>query len=229
MGKVPQISSQDLLRILGTFPQHILQDDSNRAFCLSLAVINQCFDREWVDQHVTPETPKPGFLRVVAGHDRETQRSTFRIVDFAELLLNLAHIDGVDRCLEDLRRGNMESTCAELDFGRMLYLGGVTTFRYVPPQAGENQITIKFPDGVTVCADAKCKIEATDFSEKTVENTLHDARDQFPKDQPSALFVKVPSRWTNEVGTALELLEIGRRFLAADQTNCVCQVLCSAH
>jgi len=147
MGKVPQISSQDLLRILGTFPQHMLQDDSNRAFCLSSAVINQYFDREWVDQHVSPETPKPGFLRVVAGHDRETQRSTFRIVDFAELLLNLAHIDGVDRCLEDLRRGNIESTCAELDFGR---------------------------------------IEATDFSEKTVENTLHDARDQFPKDQPSA-------------------------------------------
>jgi len=57
------------------------------------------------------------------------------------------------------------------------------------------------------------KIETTEFSPETVRNTLKDARIQFPKDLPSAIFVKVPARWFDELDSARELLNVAQRFL----------------
>src|SRR5229473_800233 len=161
MGKHSRITDRQLLEWIDRLPDEIANDDSKRAFVLSLFVAKHFFDREWFYQHVAVENPTPGFLRVVAGHGVETQRSTFKIVDFAELLLNLQDIEGIDACLDRMRHGNIEGTYAELDFGRMLYVSNVN-FRYVETsgvKGDDYDIEIILPDGVAVCADAKCKIE----------------------------------------------------------------------
>ena len=93
--------------------------------------------------------------------------------------------------------GDIEGTYAELDLGRMLYLS-LTNFRFVSrsgKKGDDYDIEIALKDGIVVCADAKCKIETTDYSENTVRNSLQHARQQFPKDRPSVVFVKVPPRW----------------------------------
>jgi hypothetical protein len=114
-----------------------------------------------------------------------------------------------------MRHGNIEATYAELDLGRMLYAGGVD-FRFVEPQLKKGfdyDVEIILPDGVSVCADAKCKIETTEFSEQTVMNSLIDARKQFPRDRPSAVFVKVPPAWFEQPHTGKSLNEIAYEFL----------------
>jgi hypothetical protein len=58
---------------------------------------------------------------------------SFKLVDFAELLLNLQDIHGFDTCIDRLKGGVIEPTFAELDLGRMLYCGDVD-FRFVEPQ-----------------------------------------------------------------------------------------------
>jgi hypothetical protein len=201
--------------MIAKFPAHIANDDSQRAFFTSVGIIKYYFGNGWIEKHVSPDNPKPGFLRIVYGSDPAAQITQFRVVDLAELLFNLQHIEGFDYCLDQMRQGNLEGTYAELDFGRMLLASNVV-FRYVERtglKGADFDIEITLPDGLKLCADAKCKIETTEFSEETVRNTLKRAVDQLPKDRPGVIFLKVPPAWFNELPAARDLLELGRRFL----------------
>jgi len=219
MGEIIRINEQHLLNTIAKFPSEILKDDSKRSFWLSIAIIKYFFGPEWLERHVSVENPEPGFFRVIAGHGAPTQLSTFRIVDFAELLFNLQNIEGFDGCIDRMRRGNLEATYAELDFGRLLYSSGAV-FRFVQPQqkkGADYDIEITMADGTTVCADAKCKIETTEFSGETVLNTLDHARKQFPKDRPSAIFVKIPQKWLEKPATGAVLNQLAQQFLRGTQ------------
>lgn len=210
----PLLQRHDLLKTISAFPPEIQGDDTQRAFWLSIAIIKYFLGLEWANKHVSPEKVEPGFLRVVRGSGRETQMSTFKVVDFAELLWNLQTVSGFELCLERLKHANIESTYAELDLGRMLHCGDVD-FRFVKPRqikGADYDVEIVLPDW-TVCADAKCKIETTEFSIETVQNSLMHARKQFPNDRPSFIFVKVPARWFDDLIPAVALLDIARDFL----------------
>jgi hypothetical protein len=110
--------------------------------------------------------------------------------------------------------GDIEGTYAELDLGRMLYQASID-FRFVKRsgQKGDDyDIEIILDDGTIICADAKCKIETTDFSANTVLNSLHHARSQFPN-RPSIIFVKVPPRWFEQATMASLLDDVANKFL----------------
>jgi hypothetical protein len=214
MATPPPIAEQHLINVIRKFPPEIQRHDSQRAFWLSVAVIKHFLGLEWATQHMSPENSAPGFLRVIPGSGPETQMSTFKVVDLAELLWNLQTTPGLEICLDRLRRADIESKYAELDLARMLYCASVD-FHFVRPEqkkGSDYDIEIFLKDW-TVCADAKCKIETTDFSIRTVENSLADARKQFPRDRPSFVFVKVPARWLSNLSVAVALLDIGRTFL----------------
>jgi hypothetical protein len=215
MSEKIRVRDHHLLRMMTNFAPEYLNDDTARSFVLSIGIIKHYFGEEWLTRHVSPENPTPGFLRTYAGRDEKAQLSLFRIVDFAELLFNLQDIDGFDYCLDQMRDGNIEATYAELDFGRMLVASGVT-FRFVVRsgiKGSDYDVEITLPDGLVVCADAKCKLESTTFSEETVRNTLKRAVDQLPRDRPGVIFLKVPPSWFNELPAARELLRTGERFL----------------
>jgi hypothetical protein len=215
MSKVFRLTHQNLLNAVQRFPPHIQGDDARRSFQLSVAIVAHFFDEEWIKQHVSPASSAAGFLRLIPGESLETQLSTFRIVDFAEILWNLQDIDGFDLCIERMAKGNIEATYAELDFGRMLYVNDVN-FRFVEPQqkkGSDFDIEIILADGLVLCGDAKCKIETTEFSEATVMNSLSHARKQFPSDRPSIVFVKIPSQWLLQPAANRSLNEIAQDFL----------------
>jgi len=216
MGKLVPIADTHLLTTIAKFPAEWRDDDSKRSFYLAISVIKYFLGEEWLYEHVSPERRTPGFLRVVAGHSAETQVSTLKIVDFAELLFNLQHIAGVNTCIDRLKQGVIEPTYAELDLGRMLYCGCIN-FRFVEPQQKKGfdyDIEITLADGTVVCADAKCKVETTDFSVDTVRRSLEKARKQFPN-RPSIIFMKVPPRWIKErlASSGVSLNEIAEEFL----------------
>jgi hypothetical protein len=114
-----------------------------------------------------------------------------------------------------MQHGLIEPTFAELDFGRMLYIGNVD-FCYVEPQQKKGldyDIEITLSDGIAVCADAKCKVETTAFSVDSVRRSPEKARKQFPKDRPSIIFMKVPQRWFEEPNHGISLNTIAEAFL----------------
>ena len=215
MGRLAPIRDQHLLRTIANFPADWRDDDSKRSFWLAVSVVKYFFGQKWVDEHVSPERTSVGFLRVPLGEGEDTQISTFKIIDFAELLYNLQDIPGFDTCIDRMRHGVIEATFAELDLGRMLYSGNVD-FRFVEPQQKKGldyDIEITLSDGLVVCADAKCKVEATDFSVDSVRRSLEKARTQFPRDRPSIIFMKVPYRWFEEPGHGVSLNSIAETFL----------------
>src|SRR6516164_4099671 len=123
MTLIPRLTDTHLLNALAGWPDELVKDPSKRAFWLGVAIVKQFFGQKWIDDHVRP-------------NDVEKARSEeqgFLIVDLAELLFNLQNVEGFDDCIDRMRRGVIESTYAELDLGRMLYLSGVT-FRFVKPQ-----------------------------------------------------------------------------------------------
>jgi hypothetical protein len=197
MGKIPPITDKHLLRTI-------------------LVVIKYFLGPEWIDEHVSWERNTPGFLRVIPGQSAETLISTIKLVDFAELLWNLQGITGFETCIDRIRNGVIEPTCAELDLGQLLYCSNVN-FRFVEPRQIKGldyDIEITLADGMIVCADAKCKVEATDFSVDTVSNSLEKARRQFPKGRPSIIFVKVPPRWILQPAQGLSSNGIAEKFLS---------------
>jgi hypothetical protein len=114
-----------------------------------------------------------------------------------------------------MKQGEIEAGYAELDLGRMLYASEVN-FRFVRPRQKKSfdyDVEIILSDGCVVCADAKCKIEATEFSENTVKNSLQTARKQFPIDRPSIVFVKVPAHWLKQANIGRSLNDIAAEFL----------------
>jgi hypothetical protein len=70
------------------------------------------FGQEWIDEHVSPERTSVGFLRVPLGEGEDTQISTLKIIDFAELLYNLQDITGFEGCIDRIRaRRNRTNLC----------------------------------------------------------------------------------------------------------------------
>ena len=215
MGRLAPIRDHHLLRTIANFPPDWRDNDSKRSFWLAVSVVRYFFGQEWVDEHISPEKTTTGFLRVPLGEGADTQLSALKLVDFAELLLNLQDIPGFDNCIDRMQHGVIESTFAELDLGRMLYSGNVD-FRFVEPQQKKGldyDIEITLSDGLVVCADAECKVEATDFSVDSVRRSLEKARTQFLKDRPSIIFMKVPHRWFEEPIHSVSLNSIAETFL----------------
>jgi len=172
--------------------------DTLPELCVSFGIIHSFLGGEYFAKHFGPDAPDDGFFKLTpAGATNVEAARNYRVVDLAELLFNLQHIRGFARCVIQMRDAeNPEPSYAELHVARMLYIND-WQFRFVEP-IGEKGKDYDFEINYfnnRVCADAKCKIEATALSANTVTKTLSANRTQLPKDRPSVFFVKIPPSW----------------------------------
>jgi hypothetical protein len=197
----------DLMETARSFPQEVRADPSRQTFTLAVSIIRHFLGQQWCEDHVVQDgahSRPAGFLRLDFSSDFERERKTARMLDFAEMLFNLQHIEGFDDRIDQMRAGQIEATFAEFDFARFLYLHDIA-FRFVKPSGvrGEDyDCAIQYADGREACADAKCRLEGTEMRAETIRNPLSKARtNNLPADKPGIVFVKVPQGW-------LELAEI---------------------
>jgi hypothetical protein len=76
-----------------------------------------------------------------------------------------------------MRAGQVESTFAEFDFARFLYIHDVG-FKFVRPvgvKGKDYDVGIEYSDR-EACADAKCRLEDTEVRADTIRNSLVKAR-----------------------------------------------------
>jgi hypothetical protein len=218
MADMPRrLTIDDLHKFVANLPEEIRNDDGGRTIALANSVIANFFGRDWFAAHIRHDSSRPGFLNMDFSSDRRREATVFRVVELAESLFNLQNIDGFDACISQMRGGGekIQSTCAELDFGRFLYIHDVN-FRFVAPRmtrGSDYDVELFYPDGLAVPADAKCKFETTDINPDSIVNSLESARKQLPADRPGIVFVKVPQSWIADVGNAIAMVEAGRRFL----------------
>ena len=121
---LPRIRIDDLHAAVQRLPAEMRMDPGGRVIGVANTVIAHFFGVDWFTAHIRHDSPRRGFLNLDFGSDRLREASTFRVVELAENLLNLQHIEGFAACIGQMRGGaeKIESTCAELDFGRFLYI-----------------------------------------------------------------------------------------------------------
>jgi hypothetical protein len=209
----PIFKREGLEKLAAAIPVH--GDGTGQSYGLALAILEYCFGFKWAERHILDE-PKNGFLGRPLGTEEGGNIVMHRVRDLAELAINLMSVRGVESPLEQIANGEIESGYAELEAGKLL-LRREIPFRFIWPSgvAGESfDLEITFPNGRLVCADTKCKIETSDFSENGVLNTLNDARKRnLPKGYPGAVILKIPQTWHEDDAIMTKVGDACRRFL----------------
>ncbi len=178
-----------------------LPEEHRSDFTISFSIIRGALGLEWMTRHLDPESSKTGFFRLSADAVTEDQATKhYRTIDLAESLINLKDIDGFPECISRMRSSeNPESALAELHVAKMLHINQ-WQFRFATPQGhrgNDYDFEIEYC-GHLVFGDAKCKVEATDLSSKTITSTLSSSRTQLPSKGPGVFFIKIPQHWTSD-------------------------------
>jgi hypothetical protein len=209
----------DSIRILNRLiPFRMTESITARSDKLAIAVLQKFFGPDWIRDHI--EASRRGFLRVdnTTPEIRETQR--MRRMMLAEILYNLQKIKGFTSCLVDLYTGQIESSYAALEIGRLLCtqaLDRKMSFHFVTRSGIKKRdydLSITFSDGVAVHAETKCKMEATKITLRTIEESFSTAKAQLPDTVPGIVFVKVPRIWIDDEAFVAKMYGLADRFLA---------------
>jgi len=195
---IPRLTVRYLLDFYNSFANddEIKQKPDLASIVISLRVIQHFFGDPWIQKNVNPYIQKPGYMRITFGKTAQDEIRGMRLVDLAELLINLQDIPGFADLIKRLKTADVESSVAELYVGRILYINDAP-FRFVVPhgeKGDDYDLEITYPDGTIVCGETKCKIESTTLTEKTISNALQAARGQLP-DRPGIIFLKFPQQW----------------------------------
>ena len=87
----------------------------------------EVFGQKWTDENVGPARKSGGFLKndFADGDEAAAAAHFMRVTALAEMLLNLQHVPGYQECASQLTAAaQIESTFAELEVGKLLYLWG---------------------------------------------------------------------------------------------------------
>jgi hypothetical protein len=167
------------------FPDEIKVDFGRRHYTLCMYVLHHYLGAEWCEKHVV--YANKGFLWIDFSHDLRREKASLKLFELSENVFNLQDVDGFHSCISRLKTGNIdspqiESTYAELEFGRLLLFYEIS-FRFVTPEqkkGSDYDFLMSYPNGTVAFADAKCKLEGKEPGKNSVVGSLKEARDQLP-------------------------------------------------
>jgi len=149
-------------------------------------VIEYFLGREWFLLFIPPNakyrsylTMQPVMATEVIGQD---PAHMVKMLNFAELLLNLQNTPGFDGLLDKLLGGEIEPTMAELGAGMAFSLHR-HRFEYVKPsgeKGADYDVRLTYPCGTTLAADVKCKLDDSEYAASTIWNAFKKAKSQIP-------------------------------------------------
>jgi hypothetical protein len=180
-------------------------------------ILSDILGREWVARHIEKRSEGvESFFRSAFSDGAEAALHVVRVISLAEMMVNLQHVHGYSECASQLKNPHqIESTYAELEVGKLLFLHGVR-FEFNQPTKIKGQdfdLRIWCSNGREAVADTKCKEETGQPSANTIRNSLDRARGQLPAHQPGFVFIKVPRIWIEDEGYAASLNDIASNFM----------------
>lgn len=164
----------------------------DRMWFAAFAAIRIWLGNDWLKKRLgTHEffNPRPlglatdGFMRQAA------------IFHLAELLLNLQHVEGVERVVGRIAEGQrIVDDVAELAGAAVLQRAGIS-FRFVKPTGikGADYDVEATLGGELVCFEMKGKV--ANPSKRTVVETLRGAAEQLPQHTPNVVVMQPPNDW----------------------------------
>lgn len=171
------------------------------AYTVAGKVLRDILGLEWLERHVLGKEAPTDFFRNDWATDARRTVHMLRVIHLAEMLLNLRQAPGSVHVMKRLQEGgDIESTFAELEVGKLLFIYRVP-FRFVVPKeikGSDYDIELKVGEYL-VCADVKHRLETTPEGEDTLLKLLSRAANrQLPADKPGAFFVSLPQSWNQD-------------------------------
>ncbi|UFZ01514.1 hypothetical protein LQG66_19500 [Bradyrhizobium ontarionense] len=217
-GACPAIKLDRIRVINRLIPYRISESIVARSDKLATAVLRLFFGQDWIDQHII-DTPKASFLSEIEAPEALRERQRMRRIILAEMLFNLQKVEGFRSVWTKMLNGDVESTYGALEIARMLVTTTTDTklwFRFVPESKiirRDYDLSIRFSDGVAVRAETKCKMEETEITLRTVQESLSRAKKQLPQHVPGMVFIKIPREWIDDIKFADDMRALARRSI----------------
>jgi hypothetical protein len=172
-----------------------------KAYHVSRHVLADVFGLAWLNENIAPSATSSFFVNNHATAEKFATHLT-RVINLAEMLFNFQWIPGYAECIVQFKTTELiESTYAELDIARLLMAySHKFIFNVRQNRRGEDfDLLITCPNGIEVCAETKCKLEETPFTEDTLRRVLEHARYQnLPRSRPGMIFTKLPQKWIED-------------------------------
>jgi hypothetical protein len=176
---------------------------STKRIRAALMILFHYLGDEWCKKHLFRSDGSPSFMRPqndprprFRQQDLDQFRYMDRMLRLAECLLNFPSIEGFCRRLMKLQTEDLETCLAELKAAKLILSSGIP-FRFVDEigvTGSDYDIEMHLNETVVAC-ESKCKIEDTEMSSNSVENTLGQARKQLPADKAGVVFLTIPELW----------------------------------
>ena len=214
----PAVTLDRIQRLNRLIPYRISESVVARSDKLAIAVLRLFFGQDWIDQHVNGSA-KSKFLTCVESPEQDRERQRMRRVILAEMLFNLQRVDGFQGVRSKMQEGDIEPTYGALEIARMIVTTATDTklwFRFVSESRilrRDYDLSIKFSDGVSVRAETKCKMEETEITLTTIEQSLSRAKKQLPQHVPGIAFIKIPREWIEDEVFAANMTALAKRSI----------------
>jgi hypothetical protein len=199
MFQVPSLtlSAQDLHQCAQYARVRMARDGNEWLFMMPLYVLGHFFGDDWVHPHLF----EGGFLKPPSKfEDRaKEQRIGSLAYALAEELYNLQGVEGFDGVHARILEGNIQSCVGELEAAGFLKRRS-QQIRFVTPtgRIGNDYDLEIIRDAGAICCEVKIKIEAEQFTEAGVFNSLEHARKQLPKTRPGVIFLRIGGNRTHD-------------------------------
>jgi len=203
-------------------------DAVSEVMWLSIMISTLMLGKDWVDQNITTnlfsgdKTPKRiDYLRPRPETERERYEHQSRMSLFADSLFLLQNCEGFDLKIEELQRVSpenpevwFEDIFVELQIASMLVRNGheVKFQSRSGIKSQDFDIEIKVGDNKSIFAEIECKREKTLVKTNSLRRTLYKAEKQLPTNNPSVVFVRIPTDWVEYENLAQEVDRVLRNF-----------------
>lgn len=170
-------------------------------YAISINIIAVITNNNWILQTCTKTyNTTDYYLKTLDNVDTiDNKKHKRRIKTLAEMLFNLQDIQGIDDLIKKITKDSIEPLFAELEVARLLLCDENKKYRFEfnkPSGIKGKDYDCKIQyNSETICGEIKCKVEETQFSKRTILNSLVAAKHQLPKDTEGMIFLKIPSLW----------------------------------
>jgi hypothetical protein len=170
----------------------------------------------WSSKHFGRSDQACDYFQATHGDYAEGLRHLSRTIEFGELIYNLHGVAGFDERISSIKKDEktgIESGIAELIAGKFFKAVNVM-FQYVVTKPIPGQNTPKNPDIEYVAGlnrlescEVKCHLLSTELNERSIFNTLQDAKKQLPKGKAGLILLRVPETWLVDMEAGANVIE----------------------
>jgi hypothetical protein len=198
---------------------------------LATLVAGIVLGEDWFERNLADEK-RPAYFQTDLSNEDTFIRFNIRVISLGEMILNLFNIENFETRMNETRsdKQSIETKISELVAAKLFKRLGIDfKFRLaVGQKQSDYDIDYVRTDGKLSRCEVKSKLQGTEFSEKTIRDTLKAAKSQLPKGETGILLLRVPEEWVpfnNGVAKLQAIIDAIGEWIKSEKTTRVSSIL----